>query len=99
MANPCAYREHTEKTNGSNDLSGVNAQTKEDGVDGGVERGGEGATAQKRINTVAGVLPLLGVGGVDSLSSLVNLSSELLGKGVLGRRKGRGNSRAGNGED
>lgn len=43
---------HTEKTDGSNDLGGINAKLLKDGVDNGVERGGQGSTAEDRLNTL-----------------------------------------------
>jgi hypothetical protein len=43
---------HTEQTDGSNDLGGINAKLLKDGVDDGVERGGQGTTAEDRLDTL-----------------------------------------------
>lgn len=64
----------TEKANGANDVGSINAKSQQQGVDKGVERGGESSTAEEGADTLRGIglralhgeVGFLGQGGYDT---------------------------------
>jgi hypothetical protein len=64
----------TEKANGANDVGSINAKSQQQGVDKGVERGGQSSTAEEGADTLRGIglralhgeVGFLGQGGYDT---------------------------------